>query len=262
MLDVVDSQDCVRVFPLNEGGSLDLEGRTLIMGILNVTPDSFSDGGKWTNVEKAVEHVRTMISEGADIIDIGGESTRPGAAPVTIEEEINRVVPVIEAIRYFIFASLIFRKAGISIPISIDTYHSEVAKAAIAAGASIVNDISAGEDDPCMLKYVAESGVPYILMHKRGNSVTMDKQTEYTDCVKEVAEYCVERSKIAMEMGVPRWNIMVDPGLGFAKNTKQNCELVANIPRFNDITKHMPLLVCLCRNIHNVDCCFKKTICR
>lgn len=100
MLDVVDSRDCIRVFPLSEGGTLQLEGRILIMGILNVTPDSFSDGGKWNNIEKAVEHVKTMIAEGADIIDIGGESTRPGAASVSIEEEISRVVPVIQAIRY------------------------------------------------------------------------------------------------------------------------------------------------------------------
>lgn len=106
-----------------------------------------------------------------------------------------------------------------------------------------MNDISAGEDDPKMLEFIAEENIPYILMHKRGNSKTMDGQTQYVDCVKEVAEYCGERTRVAMEMGVPRWNIMVDPGLGFAKNTKQNCELLANIPRFNEITNKMPLLV-------------------
>ena len=152
--------------------------------------------------------------------------------------------------------------AGLTIPISIDTYHSEVARAAIAAGASIVNDISAGEDDPKMLDFIAEANVPCILMHKRGNAVTMDNQAHYQDCVKEVAEYCVERSNIAMNAGVPRWNIVVDPGLGFAKNTQQNCELVANIPRFNEITNHMPLLVLTCIIMfYSLDCCFKKTIC-
>lgn len=139
--------------------------------------------------------------------------------------------------------SSLHSQAGLTIPLSIDTYHSEVARAAIQAGASIVNDISAGEDDPRMLEFIAEENIPYILMHKRGNSHTMDQQNQYVDCVKEVAEYCAQRTQQAMELGVPRWNIMVDPGLGFAKNTQQNCELLANIPRFNDITNHMPLLV-------------------
>ena len=113
-----------------------------------------------------------------------------------------------------------------------------------------------------MLDFIAEANVPCILMHKRGNAVTMDNQAHYQDCVKEVAEYCIERSNIAMNAGVPRWNIMVDPGLGFAKNTQQNCELVANIPRFNEITNHMPLLVLTCIIIfYSLDCCFKKTIC-
>ena len=135
------------------------------------------------------------------------------------------------------------REAGIHIPISVDTYHSAVARQAIEAGASIVNDISAGEDDPAMLPLLAETGVPCILMHKRGNAVTMDKQATYRDVVKEVAEYCLDRTELAIRMGVPRWNIIVDPGLGFAKNTQQNCALVNEIGRFNGITKNMPLLV-------------------
>jgi dihydropteroate synthase len=233
MLSNVNSDDCIRVFPLADGGVLDLEKRTLIMGILNVTPDSFSDGGKWDNLDAAVSHAKQMIAEGADIIDIGGESTRPGAASVTEEQEANRVIPVIQALR----------QSGIQIPISIDTYHQSVAEAAINAGASIVNDVSAGEDDPKMLDYVAKNGIPIILMHKRGNAVTMDKQAVYSDVVKEVAEYCNERTKLVMDLGLPRWNVMVDPGLGFAKNTQQNCKLVQEIPRFNEITGNMPLLV-------------------
>ena len=107
-----------------------------------------------------------------------------------------------------------------------------------------MNDISAGEDDPNMLSYIAESGVPYILMHKRGNSNTMDSKATYSDCVKEIADYCVERTKLAMELGIPRWNLMVDPGLGFAKNTQQNCEILANLPRFKSLSNQFPLLVC------------------
>lgn len=234
MLASINSEDCVRIFPLPDGGILSLQNRMLIMGILNVTPDSFSDGGKWNaSVEQAAEHARKMIEEGADIIDIGGESTRSGAAAVTEEEEARRVIPVIRKLR----------EAGIHIPISVDTYHSTVARQAIEAGASIVNDISAGEDDPAMLPLLAETGVPCILMHKRGNAVTMDKQATYRDVVKEVAEYCLDRTELAIRMGVPRWNIIVDPGLGFAKNTQQNCALVNEIGRFNGITKNMPLLV-------------------
>ena len=174
-----------------------------------------------------------MIEEGADIIDIGGESTRPGASPVTVEEEINRVVPVIRAIR----------QANLSIPISVDTYHSEVAKQAIEAGASIVNDISAGENDKNMIPYLAECGIPAIFMHKRGTSENMDLLTTYTDVTAEVAQYCVDRSFAALRAGLPRWNVMIDPGLGFAKTTAQNCQIIRELPRFKELTGKMPLLV-------------------
>ena len=174
-----------------------------------------------------------MIDEGADIIDIGGESTRPGAAAITEIEEAERVVPVIRALR----------EAGISIPISVDTYHASVAQQAIEAGASIVNDVSAGEDDPKMIPYLAANGIPAILMHKRGNAITMDKQAVYSDVTAEVAQYCVDRSFVALQAGLPRWCTMIDPGLGFAKNTEQNCTLVREIPRFRAMTKEMPLLV-------------------
>ena len=180
-----------------------------------------------------MERVRQMIEEGVDIVDIGGESTRPGAAPVTIEEEINRVVPVIRAIR----------QANLSIPISIDTYPAEVAKRAIEAGASMVNDISAGENDKDMLPYLAEYGIPAIFMHKRGTSETMDSLATYTDVTAEVAQYCVDRSFAALHAGLPRWNVMVDPGLGFAKTTAQNCQIIRELPRLKELTGNMPLLV-------------------
>ena len=129
------------------------------------------------------------------------------------------------------------------VPISVDTYHSEVARRAVEAGADLINDISAGENDPAMLPFLAEAAVPVVLMHKRGNAVTMDKMTRYDDVVHEVADYCRQRADVLMQMGAPRWNIIVDPGLGFAKNTEQNCQLVKEIPRFNQVTGNMPLLV-------------------
>ena len=134
-------------------------------------------------------------------------------------------------------------EAGVRVPISVDTYHSEVARRAVEAGADLVNDISAGENDPAMLPFLAEAAVPVVLMHKRGNAVTMDKMTRYDDVVHEVADYCRQRADVLMQMGAPRWNIIVDPGLGFAKNTEQNCQLVKEIPRFNQVTGNMPLLV-------------------
>ena len=135
------------------------------------------------------------------------------------------------------------REAGVRVPISVDTYHSEVARRAVEAGADLVNDISAGENDPAMLPFLAEAGVPVVLMHKRGDATTMDSMARYDDVVREVASYCRQRAEVLMAMGVPRWNIVVDPGLGFAKNTEQNCRLVREIPRFNQITGNMPLLV-------------------
>lgn len=128
-------------------------------------------------------------------------------------------------------------------PISVDTYRSEVARRAVEAGADLVNDISAGENDEAMLPYLAEAGIPVVLMHKRGNATTMDSMAHYKDVVGEVATYCRQRAEVLMAMGAPRWNIIVDPGLGFAKNTTQNCQLVRDIPRFNQITGNMPLLV-------------------
>lgn len=182
---------------------------TKIMGILNVTPDSFSDGGRYTAVEQAVEHARQLVADGAEAIDIGGESTRPGAKTVSAEEEIDRVVPVIRELR---------RK--IEIPISIDTYKPEVAKAAIEAGANIINDVWGSKwGDRSMAHVAKEFGVPIILMHNR-------EKREYTDFIEEVVNDLRDSIKIAHEAGVQDDRIWLDPGIGFAKDYDHNMELM------------------------------------
>lgn len=182
---------------------------TKIMGILNVTPDSFSDGGRYTAVEQAVEHARQLVADGAEAIDIGGESTRPGAKTVSAEEEIDRVVPVIRELR---------RK--IEIPISIDTYKPEVAKAAIEAGANIINDVWGTKwGDRSMAHVAKEFGVPIILMHNR-------EKREYTDFIEEVVNDLRDSIKIAHEAGVQDDRIWLDPGIGFAKDYDHNMELM------------------------------------
>ncbi|TLS48627.1 dihydropteroate synthase [Paenibacillus antri] len=188
----------------------DLGRRTLIMGILNVTPDSFSDGGKYTTVERAVEHARRLIAEGADILDVGGESTRPGYVPVTDEEEIARVVPVLEALR----------RDGIDVPISIDTYKSAVAEAALAAGATIVNDIWGGKKDPRLLEAAARRNAPVVLTHNRddmnyGPDFVVDVYNDLSECVW-----------VAKAAGIPDDRIILDPGIGFAKTRRHNLELL------------------------------------
>ena len=182
---------------------------TKIMGVLNVTPDSFSDGGRYTAVEQAVEHARQLVADGAEAIDIGGESTRPGAKTVSAEEEIDRVVPVIRELR---------RK--IKVPISIDTYKPEVAKAAIEAGASIINDVWGSKwGDRSMAHVAKEFGVPIILMHNRNNR-------EYTHFIEEVVNDLRDSIEIAYEAGVRDDHIWLDPGIGFAKDYNQNMELM------------------------------------
>ncbi|WP_288478463.1 dihydropteroate synthase [uncultured Clostridium sp.] len=195
----------------------DLKERTYVMGILNVTPDSFSDGGKFNELGKALKRVQEMIEEGADIIDIGGESTRPGFEVVEAEEEINRVVPVIKAI-----------KEKFDIPISIDTYKSETAKAAIEAGADIINDIWGFKKDKNMAKLCAEKNVPCILMHNRDNA-------EYTDIMKDIKEDLIESINIALDAGVERENIILDPGIGFAKSLEENLKVMNNIEKIKEL---------------------------
>lgn len=193
------------------------------MGILNVTPDSFADGGKHDTYEKAVARGLEMISEGVDIIDIGGESTRPGAARVSAVEEQARVIPVIEKL------------AQTGVPISIDTMRAETAELAISAGASIVNDVSGGLADDLMFETVAEMGCPYILMHWRGHSKDMDARAIYRDVVAEVIAELTIQIDAALNSGIAKSNLIIDPGLGFAKDAAQNWEILNRIEEITDL---------------------------
>lgn len=197
--------------------------RPIIMGILNVTPDSFSDGGKFTGLDSALAQAQRMIDEGADIIDIGGESTRPGAESVSAEEQIARVVPVIKAIRKDLSATL---------HISIDTTLSAVASAALDAGATIINDISAGVQDAEILALVADRKVPIILMHIQGQPETMQDAPFYQNVVSDVLNALQERVKTALEAGVAKNKIAIDPGIGFGKRKQDNLDLLANLELF------------------------------
>lgn len=200
------------------------------MGIVNVTPDSFSDGGSFLDTERAVVHAERLISEGADIIDIGGESSRPGARPVSGEEEIRRVIPVIEKIRQ-----------RSPIPISIDTTKSEVARAAIEVGANMINDISAMTHDPCMIGLAADPDISFCLVHMQGNPQTMQKQPLYTHVVKEVKAYLRERIDAIHRAGIGLDRILIDPGIGFGKRLEDNIELIKNLKEFQQL--HLPILL-------------------
>ena len=202
-------------------GALPLGARRHVMGILNVTPDSFSDGGLFFAHSNAIEHALEMLSQGARIIDIGGESTRPGAEPVSEQEELERVVPVIEGI---------LEKAPEAI-LSIDTTKSRVADAAISAGAHIINDISGLGFDPEMAQVAAAHDAPLILMHIRGTPETMQSDTRYEDLQAELEAYFHERIELAVSAGIPRSQLVLDPGIGFGKSVEQNYQLVRDIPR-------------------------------
>jgi dihydropteroate synthase len=188
------------------------------MGILNVTPDSFSDGGKFTKTTAALAQAQVMVEAGADIIDIGGQSTRPGAKQITPVEELERVLSVLELLR-----------PEISIPISIDTTRSTVAQAALEIGADMVNDISGGTYDPEMFGVVAKLDVPIVLMHIRGTPETMQKQTDYQDFMGEIYDFLARQVALATAMGVNQEKIIVDPGIGFAKNYEQNLEIFRHL---------------------------------
>jgi len=205
---------------LARGRSLQF-GRPLVMGILNVTPDSFSDGGRFNRLETALAQARRMIAEGADLLDIGGESTRPGAEPVTAEQERERVVPVIEAIR-----------TESDIPISIDTYKAVVAEAALDVGADIVNDVAALRFDPDLAPLVAERKCPVILMHMLGEPRNMQKNPQYEDCVTEIAAFFDERLAFADQVGIAGDKIVLDPGIGFGKRLQDNLAILRNIDSF------------------------------
>ena len=201
----------------------------LVMGILNVTPDSFADGGRHNNFEAAVARGLEMIAEGVDIIDIGGESTRPGADRVSEEEEIARTIPVIAEL------------AKHGTPISIDTMRASTAHAAVKAGASIINDVSGGLADPEMLQTVAELKVPYIAMHWRGQSKDMNSKAIYADVVSEVISELNERIEAALAAGIQKDKLIIDPGLGFAKDAEHNWAIIESIDRF--VAMGYPVLV-------------------
>ena len=191
--------------------------RTLVMGVLNVTPDSFSDGGRFNDQMIATNHALQMVQDGADIIDIGGESTRPGSDRITVKEELDRVLPVISAL------------ANSGVAISIDTMRAEVASAAIDAGACMINDVSGGKSDPEMLSYVATLNVPYILMHWRGPSNIMNTLTDYNDVVSDVTREVSNQVDVAVAAGIARERIAIDPGIGFAKTVDQNWPILKHL---------------------------------
>jgi len=203
---------------------LRLGGRTIVMGVLNVTPDSFSDGGLFADTETAVAHGARLLDEGADIVDVGGESTRPGAAPVDPDEERRRVVPVIEGLR----------RARPDAVLSVDTRRADVARAAIDAGATIVNDVGAGRD-PAMLPLLAERAAGLVLMHMLGEPRTMQDDPQYDDVVAEVHEYLRERVETAVFAGIDTDRLAVDPGIGFGKDLGHNLELLRACSSFRDL---------------------------
>src|ERR1044071_1743918 len=198
----------------------DVSRHGLIMGVLNVTPDSFSDGGKFLTADKATERGLQMAAEGAHIIDVGGESTRPGSQPVTVAEELHRVIPVIENLL-----------PKLDVPISIDTSKAEVARAAIEAGASIVNDITGGRGDDQMLPLVAETKSAFIIMHMQGNPRTMQLQPHYEDVVTEIFEFFRQQYACALGLNIDPMAIAFDPGIGFGKTLEHNLELLAGLER-------------------------------
>lgn len=212
----------------------DTSKKTLIMGILNVTPDSFSDGGRFLTIDDAVTHAKKMVADGADIIDIGGESTRPGALKIGFSEEIKRVLPIIQQLA-----------DELTVPLSIDTYKSQVAEKAIAAGASLVNDITAFQGDRLMANVISDHDVSVCLMHMKGNPQTMQMNPKYDDIIKEITSFLKERAEFARFNDIPKDRIIVDPGIGFGKRTgrgvEDNCEILNHLKDLK--TLGYPLLV-------------------
>jgi dihydropteroate synthase len=204
--------------------------RPLLMGIVNVTPDSFFDGGRFCDPQRAVAHALRLVEEGADLLDIGAESTRPGALPVDEQEERRRLVPVVQAVA-----------KAVSVPISVDTSKAEVARAAIDAGAIMVNDVTALRGDSAMIDVVAQAGAGLVLMHMQGTPDTMQHAPRYDDVVGEVAQFLAERVRFAIDHGVAKDRIVVDPGIGFGKTLGHNLDLLANLHVFTELG--YPLLV-------------------
>lgn len=214
------------------GKSLDLS-RPQVMGILNITPDSFSDGGDFFSPEQAVAHAARMVEAGAAIIDVGGESTRPGAPPVSVDEELRRVIPVIEALH-----------ASLSVPVSVDTRKPEIMQAAVVAGAGLINDVNALQA-PGAVEQAARLGVPVCLMHMQGTPESMQKQPEYGDVVAEVKDFLTGRASLCMQQGIAREQILLDPGFGFGKTTTHNLLLLQHLEQL--VASGYPVLAGLSR---------------
>jgi dihydropteroate synthase len=211
------------------GGSMTFGRRTAIMGVLNVTPDSFSDGGDWLDPDRALRHARKMVRDGADVVDVGGESTRPGARAVPAAEEIRRVVPVIE------------RLAAEKILVSVDTSKAAVARAAFRAGAKILNDVTALRGDRSMAKTAAAAGVGVILMHMKGTPRTMHKNPAYGDVISEISGFFREILKTAWRAGIERDKIMLDPGIGFGKSPEHNLEILRRLDEFRTLGRPLAI---------------------
>ncbi|MFJ3702883.1 MULTISPECIES: dihydropteroate synthase [Streptomyces] len=207
--------------------------RCAVMGVVNVTPDSFSDGGRWFDTTAAIKHGLELVAEGADLIDVGGESTRPGASRVDETEELRRVIPVVRGL------------ASEGVTVSVDTMRAVVAEQSVAAGAALVNDVSGGLADPGMIPAVADAGVPFVVMHWRGFSESMNSRAVYGDVVGEVVAELRERMEAVIEGGVAPEQLVIDPGLGFAKDAAQDLALVAHLDRLRELGR--PLLVAASR---------------
>lgn len=200
-----------------------MDSQTIVMGVLNLTPDSFSDGGAWVDPERAIAHGLELAAQGAEIVDVGGESTRPGAERPPQRVELERVVPVVAGL------------AAAGVQVSVDTMRAEVAAASIAAGARLVNDVSGGKADEAMLPLVAESGIDYVLMHWRGHSDQMQQRATYRDPVREVREELLEQVEVALAAGIAPARLIIDVGIGFAKTSEQNWELLRAVGKFNEL---------------------------
>jgi len=226
---LVKAEEIKQVIPIAPGRQLALT-RPLVMGILNVTPDSFSDGSKYNSVDKAVERALEMETEGADIIDIGGESSRPGSEPVSEKQELERIIPVMKAL-----------KKHLKVPISVDTYKANVAKVSLEEGAEIINDISALRFDRQMAPLAAEKKVPVILMHMLGTPRDMQKNPTYKNCIQEINDFFENRIDFCIEMGIDKSKIIIDPGIGFGKRLSDNIEIIAKLGEFKK--NNRPIMV-------------------
>lgn len=214
----------------HDKGYLEIGEKTLVAGVLNVTPDSFHDGGKYNNLESALNRAREMIEDGADIIDIGGESTRPGSSYVSADEEIRRVMPIIKEL-----------SKETDTPISIDTYKAEVADEAIKAGAQIINDISGLQADNEMARVAAENNTPLIIMHIKGHPHDFPKYPVYADLVPEIISFLEKRIEYAVKSGIAHNNIIIDPGIGFGKRPEHNIEILRELNKFKCL--NLPIMV-------------------